>query len=133
VPREHVAVFPFSGSSFATRFHATQGVYDVWAGGSFLGKLSAAVDGRPVGSARHQLEWNGQYVDLGSARLRSGDHTVTLRLTTGGWRPGSHGVSPFPLGPLVVAPDAPLRLVSVAPAQARSLCGRRLDWIEAVG
>jgi hypothetical protein len=133
VPREHVAVFPFSGSSFETRFHATPGTYDVWVGGSFTGRVSAAVDGRPVGSARHQLEWTGQYVDLGSTRLREGDHVVTLRLETGGWRPGSHAGSPFPLGPLVVAPDEPVRLVSVAPARARSLCGRRLDWVEAVG
>jgi len=131
-PRDHVAVFSVSGSSLATRFHATRGAYDVWAGGSFLGKVSAAVDGRRVGSARHQLEWTGQYVDLGTVRLRTGDHRVTLSLTTGGWRPGSHGVAPFPLGPLVMAPDAPVRLVSVAPAQAASLCGRRLDWVEAV-
>jgi hypothetical protein len=132
VPREQVAVFPVAGSS-ATRFHATAGTYDVWIGGSFVGRVSAAVDGRPVGSALHQLEWTGQYVDLGSARLREGDHQVTLRVATGGWRPGSHGGSPFPLGPLVVAPDTPLRVMSVAPARARSLCGRRLDWVEAVG
>jgi hypothetical protein len=31
-----------------------------------------------------------------------------------------------------VAPDAPVRLVSVAPGRAASLCGRRLDWVEAV-
>ena len=94
--------------------------------------VSAAVDARRVGVARHQLEWTGQYVDLGSVRLGTGDHRLTLSLTTGGWRPGSHGVSPFPLGPVAVAPDTPGRLVSVPPAQAASLCGRRLDWIEAV-
>jgi hypothetical protein len=132
-PREHVAVFPVSGSSFATRFHATRGAYDVWVGGSFLGKVSAAVDGRRVGVARHQLEWTGQYVDLGSARLRTGDHRLTLSLATGGWRPGSRGVPPFPLGPVAVAPDTRVRLVSVSPARAASLCGQRLDWVEAVG
>jgi hypothetical protein len=131
-PREHVAVFPVAGSSFATRFHATVGAYDVWVGGSFLGLVSAAVDGRGVGVARHQLEWTGQYVDLGSVRLDTGDHRLTLSLTTGGWRPGSRGVSPFPLGPVAVAPDVPVRLVSLPPARAASLCGRRLDWIEAV-
>jgi hypothetical protein len=131
-PREHVAVFPVSGSSLKTRFHVTRGAYDVWVGGSFLGKVSAAVDGRPVGVARHQLEWSGQYVDLGTARLRTGDHSLTLSLASGGWRPGSRGVAPFPLGPLVVAADARVRLVSVAPAQASSLCGQRLDWVEAV-
>jgi hypothetical protein len=131
-PRERVAVFPVAGSSFATGFHATAGAYDVWVGGSFLGLVSAAVDGRRVGVARHQLEWTGQYVDLGSARLGTGDHRLTLSLRTGGWRPGSRGVSPFPLGPVAVAPDVPVRLVSVAPGRAASLCGRRLDWVEAV-
>ena len=131
-PREHVAVFPLAGSTFATRFHATAGTYDVWVGGSFLGLVSAAVDGRRIGVARHQLEWTGQYVDLGSTRLGTGDHRLTLSLTTGGWRPGSRGVSPFPLGPVAVAPDVPVRLVSLPPAQAASLCGQRLDWVEAV-
>jgi hypothetical protein len=131
-PRERVAVFPVAGSSFATSFHATRGAYDVWVGGSFLGLVSAAVDGHRVGVARHQLEWTGQYVDLGSVRLSTGDHRLALSLSTGGWRPGSRGVPPFPLGPVAVAPDARVRLVSVAPAQAASLCGQRLDWIEAV-
>ena len=133
VPREHVAVFPLSGSSLETRFHATPGHYEVWVGGSFLGRVSATVDGRRVGSAWHQLEWTGQYVELGSLRLGLGDHTVALRYAGGGWRPGTHGVAPFPLGPLVVAPVEARRLVSVAPANARSLCGQRLDWVEAVG
>jgi hypothetical protein len=131
-PREHVAVFPLAGSSLETRFHATSGSYEIWVGGSFLGRVSASVDGRAVGSAWHQLEWSGQYVELGSLRLRGGDHTVALRSTTGGWRPGTRGVAPFPLGPLVVAPVESSRLLSVAPSAARSLCGRRLDWVEAV-
>ena len=131
-PRERVAVFPVSGSSFATRFHTTRGAYDVWVGGSFLGRVAAAVDGRRVGVARHQLEWTGQYVDLGSVRLRTGDHRLTLSLTSGGWRPGSRGVAPFPLGPVAVAPDTRVRLVSVSPSNAASLCGQRLDWVEAV-
>jgi hypothetical protein len=133
VPRAHVAVFPLLGSSLETRFHATPGRYEIWVGGSFLGRASATVDGRPVGSARHQLEWSGQYVELGSLRLGGGDHTVALRYAGGGWRPGTHGVAPFPLGPLVVAPVESRRLVGVAPSAARSLCGRRLDWVEAVG
>jgi hypothetical protein len=131
-PREHVAVFPVAGSSLVTSFHATRGAYDVWVGGSFLGLVSAAVDGRRVGVARHQLEWTGQYVDLGSVRLGTGDHRLTLSLATGGWRPGSRGVPPFPLGPVAVSPDVPVRLVSVAPGDAESLCGQRLDWVEAV-
>ncbi len=153
VPRERVAVLPLTGvrrpaswtagpvagsvdpggpGSIVTGFRATPGAYDIWLGGSFLGRFSVAVDGRPVGSARHQLEWSGQLVDLGTARLAGGSHRIELRYDDGGWRPGTHGLAPLPAGPLVVASAASPRLVGVAPARARSLCGRRLDWVEAV-
>jgi hypothetical protein len=56
-----------------------------------------------------------------------------LRYEAGGWRPGSQGLAPFPAGPLVVAPRQKLRTITVDPAAARTLCGRRLDWVEAVG
>jgi hypothetical protein len=108
------------------------GTYEVWVGGSFAGRVEAAVDGRLVGAARHELQWSGQYVRLGAARLGRGPHTVGLRYEAGGWRPGSSGLAPFPLGPLAVARDDPRRVLSVAPEDARSLCGRRLDWLEAV-
>ena len=91
------------------------------------------MDGRAVGSARQQLEWTGQYVDLGAVRLGSGRHTLHVRSSSGGWQPGTHGGAPFPVGPAVVAPVDSRRVVSVAPARAQSLCGRRLDWVEAVG
>jgi hypothetical protein len=37
------------------------------------------------------------------------------------------------LGPLALSLNEPERLLSVAPADARSLCGKSLDWIEIVG
>jgi hypothetical protein len=153
VPRDRVAVLPLTGvrrpaswtagpvagsvdpggpGSIVTGFRATPGAYDIWLGGSFLGRFSVALDGRPVGSARHQLEWSGQLVDLGTARLAGGSHRIELRYDDGGWRPGTHGLAPLPAGPLVVASAASPGLVGVAPARARSLCGRRLDWVEAV-
>jgi hypothetical protein len=107
--------------------------YEVWAGGSFLGRISAEIDGKPVGAARHELEWSGQYVDLGRLQLGAGRHMFVLHYSYGGWRPGTHGFAPFPLGPVVVAQADPRAIVTVAPDQATSLCGRRLDWVEAVG
>jgi hypothetical protein len=51
----------------------------------------------------------------------------------GGWRPGSGGDS-FSFGPLTLSPLDTRRneVDSVPPSQAQSLCGRRLDWVEAV-
>ena len=54
-----------------------------------------------------------------------------LRYDTGGLRPGSGG-QPFGLGPLVLSmATADLPVTYVRPTDARSLCGKRLDWIEA--
>jgi hypothetical protein len=107
--------------------------YAIWVGGSFVGRISATVDAHEIGSARHELEWPGNFVDLGATRLAAGRHTVVVRYALGGWRPGTHGLAPFPFGPIVVAPTAEPRVISVAPAEAASLCGRTLDWVEAVG
>lgn len=109
------------------------GDYVVWVGGTFLGRLALDVDGRPVGTRRHELEWSGQYTELGRSRLAAGVHRISLSYGGRDLHPGSAGVSPLPLGPLVLAPPDRRRLVSVTPADARALCGRRLDWVEAVG
>jgi hypothetical protein len=122
-----------SGDVVARVRIARAGRYRIWVGGSFVGGVEALVDGHPTGTARHQLEWTGQYVDVGASRLAPGMHTVTLRYADGGWRPGSHGNAPFPLGPLAVAQDDARRVITVPPSDARSLCGRRLDWVEALG
>jgi hypothetical protein len=108
------------------------GRYGFWVGGSFRDRVSLLVDGRPVGSARHQLQSAAQSTPLGSARLASGTHMVELRDDGPGLRPGSRGDS-FVLGPLAIGvPAADARLVTVAPAAAGALCGRSLDWVEAV-
>jgi hypothetical protein len=126
------SVDPGGSGAVSRDFRVTAGRYDVWLAGSFLGRFSATVDGRPVGSAQHELEWSGQLVDLGTLPLGGGAHRVELRYAYGGWRPGTRGLAPLPAGPLVVAPASSPRLIGVAPARARSLCGRGLDWIEAV-
>ena len=108
------------------------GRYGFWLGGSFLGRVEMHVDGRPLGSARHQLEWSGQYVEFGTESVDAGLHNVTITYTSGGIRPGVVGEAPLPLGPLAVAPDAAPPPLDVPVSRARSLCGRRLDWIEGV-
>jgi hypothetical protein len=78
------------------------------------------------------LNWPGLYTDLGSADLAAGAHSVDLTYDTGGLHPGSGG-APFSFGPLTLSPeDARDPVQTVSPSRARVLCGRRLDWIEAV-
>jgi hypothetical protein len=109
------------------------GRHGLWLGGSFRDGLDVLVDGRRVSSLRHQLNNQGQYTPLGEADLSAGPHTVTLRFSGADLRPGSGG-PPFQIGPLVLSTStADLPVTVVTPANARSLCGRRLDWVEALG
>jgi hypothetical protein len=107
--------------------------YDVWLGGSFRRELEVSIGGTLVADERHNLSHSGQYMPLGSMRLPRGLHQVEIRYGEQDLRPGSGG-PPFPLGPLVLSrgsTDPPVRFVS--PAAAPSLCGKRLDWVEALG
>jgi hypothetical protein len=107
------------------------GRYGIWIGGSFRGRVEVLVDGRATGAAQDRIEHPGWYTPLGELELRPGEHRVMLRYDTGGLRPGSGG-RPFGLGPLVLSTaTADLPVTYVLPADARSLCGKRLDWIEA--
>jgi hypothetical protein len=104
--------------------------YQLWVGGSIRGKLTASVDGNPVGSASSQLQNAGQWLDLGSVQLRAGTHSVSLAVSLPPLRPGT-GSGGFPLGPLLLQPQAPAGLI--APSQATTVCRRPLDWLEAEG
>jgi hypothetical protein len=108
------------------------GGYGIWISGSIRNRLKTAVDGVPLSDVRHHLDYPGQYTLLGTAELAAGEHVVTQEHSRGGLRPGS-GVEESPSGPLVLSlgtPDAPVTIVPVA--DARRLCGKRLDWIEAL-
>jgi hypothetical protein len=111
---------------------ARRGNYGIWIGGSFRGGLELIVDGKRVTSPRHELSHAGHFIPLGTVPLKDGEHTITLRYTEPASRPGTRG-APFPLGPIVLARDtidAPL--IRVPAARARELCGRPLDWVEAI-
>ena len=110
------------------------GRYGVWLGGSFAGRFRLSVDGRARGSARHRLEHPGQYVPLAELRLARGRHTVELAYEGASiLHPGSAAQLPYPAGPLVLSTTtAELPVRYAKPSAARSLCGRSLDWIEAV-
>jgi hypothetical protein len=109
------------------------GRYLVWIEGSFGRGYRVSIDGRPVGSVRYQLSGQRQYASAGSVRLAGGGHTLMLLRPGGDLRPGNGGRHRL-LGPIVLAleKDASRAVWIVPPRRWRSLCGRRLDWIEIV-
>jgi hypothetical protein len=111
----------------------TAGRYGLWLGGSFRDRLEVLVDGRRTDTVRNQLNNSGQYTPLGAAELGPGAHAVTLRYRGPDLEPGSGGAQ-FAMGPLVLSTTtADLPVTYVQPADARSLCDKNLDWIEALG
>jgi hypothetical protein len=105
--------------------------YGIWVGGAFRRELEVRVDRVRVSTQRDELSHEGQYIPLGEKLLTAGVHRVTLRYGGADLHPGS-GEPPFYLGPLVLAKPSETTLRYVNPRDARSLCGRRFDWIEAV-
>jgi hypothetical protein len=121
-----------SGTATTVTNLASGGRYGVWIGGSFRGRVEIDVDGVSAGSTRDQLSHGGSYAQLGTLALQPGRHTITLRYDRGFFHPGNAG-DVFPLGPIVLSRETADRPVFYTPvADARSLCGQRLDWIEAV-
>jgi hypothetical protein len=125
-------LFPQTGAADADVRVPARGRYGVWVGGSFRRRLEVFVDGMPVGAARHRLSSDGQYTQIGDVTLSAGRHIVTLHYDKPDLRPGSGG-PPFALGPLVLSTaTADLPVTYVEPGNARTLCGKRLDWVEAL-
>ena len=109
------------------------GTYGIWAAGSFRARLEVRIDGKEVGSARHQMNWPSTFVSLGATQLQAGSHDFSLRYSGPDLRPGSADEPPFGLGPVAVGIGTAERAVTfVEPRQAHSLCGQSLDWIEAL-
>jgi hypothetical protein len=101
----------------------------VWVGGSARGTLTLAIDGRRVGSASSQLQNAGQWLDLGPTALQAGRHTISIHVSLAPLTPGTGGDG-FPLGPLLLEPRG--GETAERPARAARLCGRSLDWLEAL-
>lgn len=115
-------------------FHVrSAGTFGVWVGGSFSSTLTAKLDGKRVGQQQNQTEWPGNFLYFGSAHLARGTHTLVIKHSGPGWSPGSAAKQPFGLGPFVVARGTDdLNVSYVQPKDAHSLCGKSLDWLEAV-
>jgi len=110
------------------------GVYRAWLGGSVRGSVALWVDGRQIGAARHQLENEGGFIELGETRLGAGTHEAELRFGGADLHPGSGGFPRPGTGPLLFAPmgGEEGELVAVPIAESERLCGKPWDWIEVV-
>jgi len=123
---------PLSGETRVNVTVPADGLYSAWIAGDWYGLASISIDGHEVGSLRHELNWPGVFSSLGTTALGGGLHVVALRSVRGGWRPGS-GARPYSFGPAALsAVDTREPVETVPSTDARSLCGRRLDWIEAL-
>jgi hypothetical protein len=121
-----------TGTASARVSVPASGRYTAWLAGDWFGKSTVKVDGHEVGAKRAELNWPGLYTDLGSVELAAGEHAVDLTYDTGGLHPGSGG-PPFSFGPLTLSGENAREPVeTLSPSDARALCGKRLDWIEAV-
>lgn len=109
---------------------AETGEYQLALGGSFTGQVTVGIDGQQVWRGRHQLNWTGNTTPMGAVPLTAGVHELTLDYEASVWQPGSGGAA-WPLGPVYMSLDEQV-VESVAVADARSLCGKRLDWLEVV-
>ena len=96
--------------------------------------MTFRLDDVAVGSVEYELGNPGQYLPAGEIGLDAGQ--TELRITQGGGdlRPGNGGARAGlrQFGPVVFSPpeNEQPRILTRPPRDWRSLCGRRLDWIE---
>lgn len=113
------------------------GDYRIWVEGSFGREIRVLVDGREVGAVAGRLNNPGNWERLGAVHLRRGTHRIDLIQAGGSLAPGDAGfrASLRHLGPVQLSSiDNERRRVERLPGRGwRSLCGRRLDWVEVVG
>jgi hypothetical protein len=114
----------------ATRTAAVPaGRYRVWIQGSFGRDVAASVGGRRVGAVKGVNTAGGWHL-VGEATSAGGRERLELSRGGGGLSPGDGFQGA--LGPLALEPVARESLRRVRPADARTLCGRRWDWIERI-
>jgi hypothetical protein len=109
------------------------GRYGFYVQGSARNRLGLVLDGVEIGSVREQLNESRQFLYFGDALLGAGIHEIELVYDGKSLAPGSGG-PPEAIGPLVLGPvaneDPPL--IRRPSSAAGTLCGKRLDWVEAL-
>lgn len=106
--------------------------YELWLDGEFSRGFEVTVDGvRRAGRVKDELAGFGASVDLADLPLRAGVHAFALTYPHADLTPGSGENELTSLSTITLQPEGPAsEPVTVAPAQAATLCGRTLDWIE---
>jgi hypothetical protein len=122
----------------------TSQLYELFLGGSFGRGFEVRVDGRKVGAVKNQLAGYTHYVPVTQVYLTRGVHTFEYTYPHADLTPGDAetldvgeyapdvrftSLSAVALQPLEFPPS---ELISARPANAKSLCGRPLDWVELV-
>ena len=123
-----------SGTISAPVVVPQDGTYELWIAGSFPGRLQVGMDGERVFDDAHVIEGDPTAVtSVATIDLTAGDHTLHLTQTTPWLLPGS-SAGPFSFGPVYLAREdaGDAALVNVAREDAADLCGRTLDWVQAV-
>jgi hypothetical protein len=111
--------------------------YQLWLSGSFVRGFDVSVDGHPIGDISNQLNPFGDgYNRLGTPfQLAAGVHTIDVTYPQESLAPGSadNETGYTALAGIVLQPvDTPAGYIHVTPADATTLCGRSLDWIEVI-
>jgi hypothetical protein len=114
----------------------SRGVWQVWLKADLMRELRVWIDGRLLGSLGGQLGGNSLIPNTLSplrVRLSRGEHTLALTRLGASLAPGDGGAALLTaifLTPSTRAGEP--RLVNVSPVDARSLCGRSVQWLELV-
>jgi hypothetical protein len=108
----------------------SSGRYLLWFNGQFARPLHVRVDGRDVGQVAYETGGDGNYARPLEVRLDAGTHDLRLSKGGGTLHPGDS--APSQLFTIALQPLAGDTLDSTAASNWRSLCGRPLDWVEAV-
>lgn len=108
------------------------GRYRVWLKGDFGRRLTISVDGERVGEAAYETGNAGNYARPFDVTLAAGRHVLTIDRPGGGLEPGDG--SPSRLLAVVFEPLAsqPNAVRALPAGDWRQLCGRPVDWVEAV-
>jgi hypothetical protein len=112
------------------------GAWDVWLKANIMRKLQIAIDGREIGSLGGQLGGNSLIANTLtplSTRLSAGHHTIAITRPGPNLAPGDGGAAV--LSGIFLTPAGPAGRPSlrvVAPARARLLCNRALQWVELI-
>ncbi len=131
---EHTLVPTTPGTATSHISVAESEPYELWLGGSFGRGFEVSVDGRHVGTVRNQLQPFTGYVHVADVFLEPGVHAIRLTYPRANLGPGAGWGQFTYLAAIALEPTLrpPRALIEVGPAQARQLCGRKLDWIEIV-